>query len=202
MEYQLDRVSEPVVIVPHQDRWQREFREAATSLRRVLGDRASRIDHIGSTSVEGLAANDIIDIQVTVPSLADIETFRLAMVQSGGYRQRNEIHEDHVPMGADPNPAEWRKLYFRESDGARVTHIHVREQGRMNQVYALLFRDYLRADLISARLYEQVKRRLSELFPRTIDAYLYIKDPACDLIMRSAERWRRENTWEPGPSDG
>ena len=90
----------------------------------------------------------------------------------------------------------------RESDGSRITHIHVREQGRINQEYALLFRDYLRVDPIYAKLYEQVKRRLCGLFPRTIDAYLYIKDPACDLIMRAAERWRQKNTWEPGPSDG
>ena len=166
-----------------------------------LGGLAARIDHIGSTSVPGLAAKDIIDIQITVPDLDDIQAFKAAMVQLAGYSQRGRIHEDHVPLGADPSPAEWRKLYFRESDGSKRTHIHIREQGRLNQVYALLFRDYLKSDPISAKLYEQVKIRLSELFPRSIDAYLYIKDPTCDLIMQAAERWRWDTAWEPGPSD-
>jgi GrpB-like predicted nucleotidyltransferase (UPF0157 family) len=201
MEYQLDRVSQPVVVVPHQDRWQTEFREAAAHLRRVLGDLATRIDHIGSTSVLGLAAKDIIDIQVTVPDIDNTAALCGAMIQPGGYRQRGEFNEDHVPVGADPEPSEWRKLNFRESEGARVIHVHVREHGRLNQRYALLFRDYLRSDRTSAKLYEQVKTRLALLFPQTLDAYLYIKDPACDLIMQSAERWSQQTAWEPGASD-
>ena len=113
MEHQLDRVSPPIVIIHYQDRWHSEFREAARRLRQVLGDLAARIDHVGSTSVPGLAAKDIIDIQITVEDLGDTEAFRGAMVLPGGYRQRVEIHEDHLPLGADPSPAEWRKLYFR-----------------------------------------------------------------------------------------
>ena len=69
----------------------------------------------------------------------------------------------------------------------------------MNQTYAPLFRDYFRSDPISARLYEQVKRRLSEDFPP--DSCYHIRDPACDLIMRAGERWRLETAWQLGPSD-
>ena len=82
MERQLDRASAPIVIIPYQNRWRSEFREVARRLRQVLGDLASRIDHIGSTSVPGLGAKDIIDIQITVEDLDDTAAFREAMVLS------------------------------------------------------------------------------------------------------------------------
>lgn len=201
MQYAVNRISSPILIIPHQERWRDEFRHAGAKLRRVLGDLAVRIDHIGSTSVPGLAAKDIIDIQITVENLDDLDAFRAAMTDGGQYRERGGIHEDHIPLGVAQTPDEWRKRYFREPEGTRGTHIHVRQQGRMNQVYALVFKDYLREHAVSARLYEQVKLRLSELFPDRIDAYLYIKDPMCDIIMQAAWRWRVETDWSPGATD-
>jgi predicted acetyltransferase len=67
--------------------------------------------------------------------------------------------------------------------------VHVRAAGRANQRYALLFRDYLRADLSAALAYQAAKRALAALHPEEIDAYLAVKDPICDLIIAAAERW-------------
>ena len=53
----------------YQSRWPDEFQTIASSLRQGLGDLALRIDHIGSPSVPGLAAKDVIDIQITVSKL-------------------------------------------------------------------------------------------------------------------------------------
>jgi len=58
-------------ILPYQPTWPDEYHRIAARLRRGLGDLALRIDHIGSTAVPGLAAKDIIDIQVTVAALDD-----------------------------------------------------------------------------------------------------------------------------------
>ena len=58
-----------IAIVPYDDRWPAEFRRIGTSLREALDDLALRIDHIGSTAVPGLAAKDIVDVQVTVAAL-------------------------------------------------------------------------------------------------------------------------------------
>ena len=55
-----------IEIVPYDENWPREFAEIAGPLRAALGEVALRIDHIGSTSVPGLAAKDIIDVHVTV----------------------------------------------------------------------------------------------------------------------------------------
>ena len=201
MEYLVDRISRPVVVIPYQDRWAGEFEVVGAEIRNILGGLALRIDHIGSTSVPGLAAKDIIDIQVTVSSLDEFARIEELMVTKGGFRPRRGIHEDHVPLGVDQDPIEWRKRYFREPEGAKRTHIHVREMNRKNQKYPLLFRDFLRNNETSMKLYELIKIRLAELFPDRIDAYLYIKDPACDVIMQSAINWKRETNWQLGPSD-
>lgn len=201
MEYLLDRISRPVVVIPHQKRWSGEFKVVGSDIRNILGKLALRIDHIGSTSVPGLSAKDIIDIQITVSCLDEFSQIQELMVRKGGFRPRGEIHEDHIPPGVDQNPIEWRKRLFREPEGAKRTHIHVREMNRKNQKYPLLFRDFLRNNETSMKLYELIKIRLAELFPNKIDAYLYIKDPACDVIMQSAINWKRETNWQVGPTD-
>ena len=202
MKYFLDAISRPILITPSKDSWVDDFIDIAKKLRSILGNIALRIDHIGSTSVPDLASKDIIDVQITMSDLEDCDELCRNMVGIGGYHQRENIREDHVPVGEDPDAKEWRKLYFREPDGSRRTHIHVREIGRQNQIYALLFRDYLRNNRASARLYEQLKYRLAEMFPNKIDSYLYIKDPVCDLIMQSAKMWKEEINWNLGSSDG
>ena len=201
MKYLLNRTSRPVIILPYQDRWVKEYAAIGHNLRTILGDRAIRIDHIGSTSVPGLSAKDVIDIQITVENIEAMDDFENMMVRRGGYRARGGYHEDHIPAGEDDNPAEWRKRYFREPEGQRRTHIHVRELGRRNQIYSLLFRDFLRENKGAAKLYELIKKRLAQLFPNTIDAYLYIKDPTIDIIMNAANTWAVHSGWQLGPSD-
>ncbi|WP_440216871.1 GrpB family protein [Chromobacterium piscinae] len=62
-------MTETVTIIPHQARWTNEFEAVAARLGAALGSLALRIDHIGSTSVPGLAAKDVIDVQITVAEL-------------------------------------------------------------------------------------------------------------------------------------
>jgi GrpB-like predicted nucleotidyltransferase (UPF0157 family) len=186
--------------VSYDERWPDEFARIAQPLRNALGALALRIDHIGSTAVPGLAAKDIIDIQVTVATL-DAPALVAALAPIG-YTLREDITGDHLPPGRADAPEEWAKLYFRAPDGQRPTHLHVRRAGHANQRYALLFRDYLRATPSSARAYAQVKQALARLHPHDIYAYYAVKDPVCDLIMDAAEQWAATTGYTPGPSDG
>ncbi len=188
-----------ITIVPYDPRWPIEFRRIGMPLRKVLGDLAVRIDHIGSTAVPGLAAKDVIDVQVTVATLDAGELVRA--LASLGYTLWEDITGDHVPPGRDDPPEEWRKLFFRAPEGQRRTNLHIRQAGRANQRYALLFRDYLRADLRVRWAYEQIKETLARLHPEDLDAYYDVKDPVCDIIMAAAERWANEMSYAPGPSD-
>ena len=97
----------------------------------------------------------------------------------------------------DGNSVELEKKYFREAEGDRRRHLHVRQAGRFNQRYPLLFRDYLRANPVVRDAYEIVKRRLTGIFPDNIDGYLSIKDPYMDTIYAGAEHWAQTIDWKP-----
>lgn len=188
----------PVEIVPYQDRWPREFQAIAAVLRHGLGSLALRIDHIGSTAVPGLAAKDVIDLQITV-SAYDAVLF--AAMTALGYTQPPEPRRDHRPPHWVGPDSDWEKRVFRPPEGQRRTHTHVRLQGRANQRYPLLFRDYLRAHPHTAAAYAELKGRLAQ---QLTDGQLYteVKDPAVDLIYFAAEDWAAAIQWQPGPSDG
>jgi GrpB-like predicted nucleotidyltransferase (UPF0157 family) len=185
-----------VEIVPYQPGWPEEFQVLGARLRQALGSMALRIDHIGSTSIPGMAAKDIIDIQVSVAALE--EPLRLAM-NSIGYAQREE-QSDHRPPNATGADSEWAKWLFRPATDQRRVHVHIRVQGVANQRYALLFRDYLRAHADSAQAYAELKRRLAQ---NLADPKIYpdVKDPVVDLIYFAAEAWAVATGWQPGPSD-
>jgi GrpB-like predicted nucleotidyltransferase (UPF0157 family) len=186
-----------VEIIPYQNTWPSDFRQIAASLRQGLGRLALRIDHIGSTSVPGLAAKDIIDIQITVSALN--QELQSAMTDLG-YTQLSIIYRDHRPPGGDAAEIEWEKWLFKPPEGQRLTNTHVRVQGRANQRYPLLFRDYLRAHPATAAAYAELKRRLAA---NLADPHTYpdVKDPAVDLIYLAAEEWAAATGWQPGPPD-
>ena len=148
-----------IEIVPYHPEWPAEFEAIAAQVRAALGERALRIDHIGSTAVPGLAAKDIIDVQVTVARFTpDLEAAFPAL----GYLARPDISTDHRPPNADGPDSDWEKRFFEmPAGGQRPTHIHVRIQGRLNQRYPLLFRDYLRSRPAVAAGYAELKRRLA-----------------------------------------
>jgi GrpB-like predicted nucleotidyltransferase (UPF0157 family) len=183
-----------VAIEPYSERWAAEFARLGRRLRSLLADRAVRIDHIGSTAVPGLAAKDRIDVQVTVADLRDANPLGAA-----GFEEFAPV-ADHRPPGVEGAGADWEKRLFESSGDERRANIHVRVDGRANQRYALLFRDYLRVHPGAAAAYAELKRRLAAEL-RDTARYAEVKDPACDLIMAAAEDWAAATGWKPGPSD-
>lgn len=182
-----------VEIVAYREAWAEEFERLAEVLREALGPLALRVDHIGSTSVPGLAAKDVIDIQVTVPHFEEPLESALASI---GYTQRQDVTADHRPPLDSGPENDWEKRYFTPPPGQRPTHLHVRVAGRANQRYALLFRDYLHAHPPTAQAYAELKRRLAHYHAVDRAAYTDIKDPACDLIIHAAEAWAAQTGWQ------
>jgi GrpB-like predicted nucleotidyltransferase (UPF0157 family) len=187
-----------VEIVDYRPAWPHEFAQLAATLRQQLGEMALRIDHIGSTSVPGLAAKDLIDMQLTVRALDEPPFTALIAL---GYSHRQRVVADHRPPRTSGPDSEWEKWLFVEPPGQRPTNLHVRIQGRANQRYALLFRDYLRAHPAAADAYAELKRRLALIIPNDRGLYADVKDPACDLIICAAETWAAANGWSPALSD-
>jgi GrpB-like predicted nucleotidyltransferase (UPF0157 family) len=197
MDVNVDTLKRGIEIVPYKSSWLDEFSKIGSILRLGMGNLAIRIDHIGSTSVPGLAAKDIIDIQVTVVEL-DEQAYS-AMVAIG-YTRLEHILRDHCPTQAGGGESEWEKWLFKPPPYQRRTNTHMRVLGRANQRYSLLFRDYLRAHPATAESYAELKRRLAQHLANP-ETYPDVKDPAVDLIYLAAEEWATAIHWEPGKSD-
>ena len=183
-----------IEMTEYQSSWPGEFSAIAGKLRTALGDQVLRIDHIGSTSIPGLVAKDVIDVQLTVASL-DCADELIGGLSREGYIHNAQISNDNL-VGTDNASKELRKLFFRRANGSRPTHIHIRELHRVNQQYSLLFRDYLRADPAVCLAYADIKRALAVHFSHDVSAYYSIKDPHMDTVYQAALLWREINGWQ------
>jgi GrpB-like predicted nucleotidyltransferase (UPF0157 family) len=181
----------PIVIVDYRPEWADEFTAVARPLHEALGGLALRIDHIGSTSVPGLAAKDVIDVQITVQDFTP--ELEVAFEEAGYTRLPHT--QDHLPPTATGPENEWEKRLYRPAFEARPQNIHVRRAGSPNGRYALLFRDYLRAHPLASGAYAQAKRALAQYGPTDWDLYYDVKDPICDIIMAGAEDWAVALPW-------
>jgi GrpB-like predicted nucleotidyltransferase (UPF0157 family) len=187
-----------IEIVPYRPEWPAEFAAVARRLRAALDDDARRIDHIGSTSVPGLAAKDIVDVQVTVASLdgADLD----ARITDAGFAWHPYLADDSVePEGMEAS--EFAKRVAADRAAKPFSNVHFRVEGRFNWRFALLFRDYLRATPDAAGPYAGVKAALATLHPDDKDAYYAVKDPVVALVWSGAEAWAAATGWTPGTPD-
>ncbi|WP_234440385.1 inositol monophosphatase family protein [Streptomyces rimosus] len=184
------------VLVDAHPGWADEGAALAAELCSALAPEARRVEHIGSTSVPGMAAKPIFDLQVSVTDLATAaEAFDAPLAARGFVRSRHE--GDHVPAGRDDDPGRWAKrLWTRRGGPGPDVNLHVRCAGSPNERLALLFRDWFRAHPEAVPAYARFKRELAH---RTADfgSYAEIKDPVVDLVVEVAEGWAKETGWRP-----
>jgi putative glutamine amidotransferase len=147
-------------IVDYDAEWPARFEQTVEPLRRALGDMALRIDHVGSTSVPGLAAKPVIDVQISVPSLIPRAHVIDPLLAIG--------YEHNI----DPIETEHEFLSKSEPDGSRAVHLHVCEAGSAWERRHLAFRDELRRDPGAADEYATLKRQLAAEHPRDIQTYV------------------------------
>ena len=185
--------SRPHVVAPD-PHWPAQAARAAARLRRVLGDRAAAVEHIGSTAVPGLAAKDVLDLQATVRGRDDLDTAAAALAGSG-WVPRPDLTSD-LPDPAEPDPAGWEKRFARSADPGRLAHLHLRVDGAPNARFAVLFRDYLRAHPDEVARYGEAKRRVAAVYAGDPDAVRYTeaKQPVVDAIGARARRWAAERS--------
>jgi GrpB-like predicted nucleotidyltransferase (UPF0157 family) len=137
-------------------------------------------------------------VQVSVADDAALGS-AASRLESGGWRRAAGMDADHQVAGSSTDERAWRKAVLTEPPGHRRVNLHVRVEGRPNQRYALLFRDYLRAHPSSAKAYETLKRQLAALLAHDSDRYADVKDAGCDLIYFAAEEWAQTVGWRPEP---
>lgn len=156
------------VLVAHDPLWAARFSEHEARIRAALGATGESVEHIGSTSVPGLAAKPIIDILVTVPDITAEEDY-LDPLLAAGYllRVREPGHR-----------------LVRTSE--RDVHIHILEPDNPAAHDYLLLRDHLRAVPADRDLYERTKRDLTTRTWSDMNAYADAKGPVIEEIKRRA----------------
>lgn len=150
---------------PADDTWPATYREHERRIRAALGPVLSvDVEHIGSTSVPGLAAKPIVDVVVAVPDVTDEDAY-LAPLLAAGYRLR--VRELGHRLVRTPE---------------RDVHVHVYERGAPQVDAYLLLRDHLRADPADRALYEQTKRDLLTRQWDDMNAYADAKTTVIEAI--------------------
>jgi GrpB-like predicted nucleotidyltransferase (UPF0157 family) len=137
----------PIQIVDYDPDWPRLFRREADRVRAALGEQVLLLEHVGSTSVAGLAAKPRIDMLLVVPDSAD-EPAYVPALEAAGYVLR--IRE--------PDWYEHRVFKGPDTD----VNLHVFSPGCPEIDRMLLFRDHLRSNESDRRLYERTKRELAQ----------------------------------------
>jgi GrpB-like predicted nucleotidyltransferase (UPF0157 family) len=172
----------PIQVRRYDSRWPAMFETERGRLAAVLGSVATTIEHVGSTAVPGMAAKPIIDILVTVDSLAGSRAACITALDAIGYTHL-AAYESWLP----------EEMLFRQIQGGRWTHhVHVTEMGSARWQEFVLVRDYLRRDMGARRAYARLKRRLAEQFGDDIEGYRAAKRPFLrDLL----ERARHGDGW-------
>ncbi|HEX2771708.1 MAG TPA: dephospho-CoA kinase [Micromonosporaceae bacterium] len=174
--------------------WPAGFERLAARIRYAVGpDR--RIDHVGSTAVPGLPAKDVIDVQLSVGSLAEADSMTDRLADAGFPRCPGEEWWDaaRFPQGSAER---WPKRLHGGADPGRPVNLHVRVAGSPGWRFALLMRDHLRAEPAERAGYLALKRELASESPDR-DVYAEAKEPWFDEEHVRAEQWAAATGWQP-----
>ena len=167
-----------VEVVPYDPQWPARFAEEAAAVHAALGDTLIRIEHVGSTSVPGLAAKPIIDMLPLVHSVDELGSRIPAMAAIG-----------YLPRGEFGLPG--RCYFVKGTAYARRVHCHTYAIDHPEVERHLAFRDYLRAYPTARDAYAALKIELARQHPTDISAYMDGKDALIKQLEAEALRWRR-----------
>lgn len=161
-----------VIVLPYDPNWKTCFESIKQELESALGNLAMRIEHVGSTSVEGLSAKPIIDIDVVIDDYSVFGSVveRLAAI---GYTHEGDL-------GIKGREA------FKYSDKPHLQkhHLYVCPQDSAELLRHITFRDFLRSHPEAARKYGKVKETAAKLYPDNIEKYMEYKSPCIEELYR------------------
>lgn len=163
--------NDPVVLETYNPDWPSQYEKESSAIQKALGDTIIDIQHIGTTSVPGLAGKPVIDIQIVVDSMKDTSGL-LDKLMTLGY----------VRKSADINNSE---LFFckTKTDQLHTHHLHIVEAGSDEQERQIVFRDYLRANPRGAQEYDALKQAMAAKFADDRSAYVDAKTAFITLAL-------------------
>jgi len=171
-----------VKVVEYNMDWKKKFDEEALGIKTILGANLVNVFHIGSTSVEGLVAKDVIDIMPAVIDINEVDKCNSAFEELG-----YEVMGEYGITG---------RRFFRKGKDDRTHHIHIFQYDNINDIHRhLAFRDYLKEHHEVLLEYASLKMSLAKEFPNDIESYWQGKDSFIKEVEKQALIWywsRRE----------
>lgn len=175
-------MAEEIILVEYNPEWPGMFESIKQILLSVVGDHVEDIQHVGSTSVLGLAAKPVIDILMGVSSLDIADAHCVQPIVECGF-----IHREGM-LRITP----FRRYFTKDDlDGNRTHQIHLVETKHEWWEHLQIFRDYLRAHDETRDAYEHLKRELAkETYERTSD-YADRKTEFVTGVIKKAQIWKQ-----------
>ena len=154
-----------IIVVPYNEKWKVEFEKIKQELLSVLGNDILGIEHVGSTSVEGLAAKPIIDLDIVIKDYNSFEKVKSNLAKIGYIHNGDQgIKERHA---------------FNYTDKPHLMRHHLYVCPAYSEALRahIAFRDYLRTNKEDREKYSEVKLLAAAQYPEDIDAYMEAKAP-------------------------
>ncbi|GAB3595021.1 dephospho-CoA kinase [Angustibacter peucedani] len=184
-------------LVPYDGTWPAQAARLAARVDLAAGAFGRGTAHVGSTSVPGLAAKDVVDLQLGVASFADAEAVTAALGSAGFPLVRGvgtDTPQREMEGGAAPDA--WAKRFHASADPGRPAHLHVRVVGSPGWRTALLLRDWWRAVPEERAAYAALKQDLAQR-SATREQYQDAKEPAFGAALQRALAWAATTGWSP-----
>jgi dephospho-CoA kinase len=177
-------------LVPPDETWPAQAERVAARVAAAVGDQARRVDHIGSTAVPGLAAKDVLDLQVVVHDIGTAGQVADGLAAAGLVRGEGRWWDNAL------DGTRRDKAIALNADPGRAANCHIRPLDSPVWREALLLRDWLRAHPDGIQEYAEVKLALARQRLASIDAYAAAKTPFISGTLARAERWAVQTGWQ------
>ena len=161
-----------VTVLPYDEGWRAAFEKIKAEICEIAGDLIDRVEHVGSTAVEGMSAKPCIDIDVVISDRSALEGVILRFAANG------YIHEGD--LGIKDREA----FKYSGKEHLYSHHLYVCPADSEELRRHITFRDFLRGDPCAVRKYSKVKEAAAELYPDDIDGYIRYKSPCIEEIYR------------------
>lgn len=153
-----------IVLTPYDPDWPSLFNRESELIRQTLSPQSAVIEHIGSTSIPGLAAKPVIDILLGLPSF-DLAPTAVERMVAAGFTYLPD-YEKGMPF---------RRLFIREEEGKRISNVHTVEVDTPFWIRHLAFRDHLRNNPEVRNAYQQLKLDLASREWDSVNDYAQAK---------------------------
>ena len=161
-----------VIVEKYTDKWKQDFLDIKSELEQALGDTALRIEHVGSTSVEGLSAKPVIDIDVVIEDETHLNE-AISRLASIGYR-----HEGDLGIrGREAFKYDGKTHLLKH-------HLYVCAKDSPELKRHLTLRDYLRSKEEAVKEYGRIKEEGARLYPNDMDKYIEHKSGWIENVYR------------------